>query len=155
MGRGLISSPFYIGGAMRKISSVALIVLYLTFIQTQQARAFVPALVVPAVLGAAVLTVGAMTYYKPAALPASWPGSSILTTAGNIARVVVGAQAAYDQYNQSVLQGNIVAISANVTALQNYFMSNPNAAMSYPNASTFLMSPANNNGLQYDTGVGV
>ena len=138
-GEGAYLLPFFCGGAMRKISAVVLIVLYLTFIQAQQARAFVPALVVPAVIGAAVLTVGAMTYYKPTSIPASWPGSSIMTTAGNIAAVVVGAQMSYNQYNQAVLQGDYAAISASVTSLQSWFSANPSGSSSYPNLSSALM----------------
>lgn len=117
-----------------------MILFYLSFVQIQQSEAFVPALILPAAIGVSLLVVGAMTYYKPSSVPATWPGSTMLTTAGNIARVAIGAQSAFDQYNNSILQGNLVSLTASALAMWAAF-TGPNATanqLAYPSMFNYL-----------------
>ncbi len=112
---------------MRKFSAYFMLIVFLCCVQPRQSEAFLPVVVPVAYLaGASLLAIGAFAFYRPSTLPSGWHGPAVITSGGNIARVLFGVQPAYTQYGQSSLEGGLVAAKANIAAMQALFAAGAN-----------------------------
>jgi hypothetical protein len=128
---------------MKKFITYFVLISYLACGQTREADAFVPALVLPAAIGAAVLGIGAFTLYKPKTIPLNWNGHAQMTAAANFARIAIGAQTVVSDYGQETLQGNYAAFKVSLASLQNQFYSGGLQAQQamrnlYPQMAAFI-----------------
>lgn len=109
------------------------LLLYFFIVQPQQSSAFLPLVINPATIGAVLFVAGAITYYAPKMpLPSNWLGKTQITSAGDIARVMIGSQMVLDQYNRSVLAGNVCALKIQMDKLQDYLLSDSAITQAHP-----------------------
>lgn len=105
----------------RQLKALVLLILFLTVVEPTESHAYLSAIIPAAAIGAAILVTTSATLYRPSASvpPPYWPpGGGIVTSAGRVGRVLVGAQVAWTNYGQTVLRGNYVAAVATIAALQ-------------------------------------
>ncbi len=101
----------------KRSAAVLLLAIHIFCVQPRQAHAYAPAVITAGMLGSALIVGTLATLYKPGTLPSGWSTESILTSGYNVARVVVGAQLAANQYGTNVLYGNYLAVKAGLSEL--------------------------------------
>lgn len=129
----------------RRLTSLILLVVFLTCVQPRQSEAFAPLVVVPiaaaVITGAALYSYIGMSMYQPSSVPSGWGSGAVYTTAGNIARIVYGTAQQTNQYNQQVLVGKEVSMIGSASNLASWIASLGSTGQSkYPILSGMLMT---------------
>jgi len=124
----------------RRFAAGLLLAVFVCCVQPRQAEAFVPALIGVGAIGAAMVTIGAFSVYKPTSLPSGWPKSAVLTNMNNVVRTGIGAQMYLaNQYGQQMLKGAVVGLKTSLNNIASYMTAHPELKDTYPsmyNATT-------------------
>lgn len=98
-----------------------------------QAEVMTATIIGAAVLGAAIATIGAVSYHKAGAAAPPLPHApSAWTTAANVGRMMYAGWYEYNQYNQAVLKGKLVEAKVTYDQLKAWVVDAADGITNYP-----------------------